>query len=159
MGATPYPNQCTLNSGLGIIAVGDQIWVGGFGATVLGYSMQRRNANTGDATGLWLKSLPHGVSDFKLVGTTLYASLGSPQYWAPAGLMWTEIEGAVPKLTDVSPGVGPHISLTFDNPVGITGPTLGPKVGPVTVNGATQVDSTHIDLSLDIHKPVTGIGF
>ena len=148
MGATPYPNQCILNSGVGIIAVGDQIWVGGHGASVLGYSMQRRNANTGNASALWYKSLVHGVSDFKFVGTTLYASLGSPQYWAQAGLMWTEIEGTIPNLTDISPGLTPqHISLTFDNPVTATAPTLGPAAGELGVSGTTQISPTQVDVA------------
>jgi len=62
-------------------------------------------------------------------------------------------------LTNVDPGTGPRLSLGFDGPVGITGPTLGPKVGPVNVLGATSVDATHIDVDLSIRPPASGVGF
>jgi hypothetical protein len=66
------------------------------------------------------------------------ASIGFPNVGAPV------------TLTDVSPGTGPRLSLTFDNPIGITGPTLGPASSGVAATGATQVDETHIDLDLAI---------
>jgi len=52
------------------------------------------------------------------------------------------------------------VRLTFDNPVGVAAsPTLGPKAGPITARSVAAVDGTNIDLGLDIHKPVSGIGF
>lgn len=57
---------------------------------------------------------------------------------------------APPNLIAVDPGAGPHLSLTFDNPVGITGPTIGAAAAGVAVTGATQVSETQIDLELAI---------
>jgi hypothetical protein len=53
-------------------------------------------------------------------------------------------------LTAVAPGVGPHLSLTFDNPVGITGPTIGPASSGLGVTGVTSISTTQIDLACAI---------
>jgi hypothetical protein len=53
-------------------------------------------------------------------------------------------------LVDVSPGTGPHLSLTFDGPVGITGPTIGAAADGLGVTGATQISATQIDLACAI---------
>ena len=80
---------------------------------------------------------------------------------AYAGTVTVPVQGenpvGIPNLTDVSPGVGPHISLTFDNPVGMVGPTIGPASSGLGVTGATQIDATHIDLATD-YPPVHPLG-
>jgi DNA-binding beta-propeller fold protein YncE len=62
------------------------------------------------------------------------------------------LAGGVPpaNLTAVDPGAGPHISLTFDNPVGITGPTIGGPSDGLGVTGVTQISTTQIDLACAI---------
>jgi hypothetical protein len=66
------------------------------------------------------------------------------------------IAGQVPaptgaaNLIAIAPGTGPHLSLTFNNPVGITGPTIGSAVDNLGVSGATQVSPTEIDLVCNI---------
>jgi hypothetical protein len=57
---------------------------------------------------------------------------------------------ASPNLTAVSPGTGPHISLTFDNPVGITGPTIGGPSDGLGVTGVSAISTTQIDLACAI---------
>jgi hypothetical protein len=81
-----------------------------------------------------------------------------PSMYNPA-TAWRYQAFSTPNLTNVTPRAGSKVGLTFDSAVGITGPTIGPKVGPINVSGVTQVDANNIDLALDIHKPVTGIGF
>jgi hypothetical protein len=53
-------------------------------------------------------------------------------------------------LVSVTPGPGPMLRLGFDVATGITGPTIGPAVSGLGVTGATQFDSTHIDLACAI---------
>ncbi len=95
--------------------------------------------------------LPAGFRHSLRIGNTVYFTLGATGgTWGKAGLMWCDISdlAAAPNLIDVSPGAGPHISLTFDNPVGIIGPALGPSVEGILVTGATQVAPAQIDLAL-----------
>ena len=67
------------------------------------------------------------------------------------------LDGAA-NLIDVSPGGGPRISLTFDNSVGVIGPTIGAASGGVAVTGVTAIDATHIDLDLAIAPTETLTG-
>jgi hypothetical protein len=59
---------------------------------------------------------------------------------------------AIPSLTQVNPRAGKGLGLVFDNPVGITGPTLGSPVDGIGLppGGVTQSDTTHIDIDIDI---------
>ena len=69
------------------------------------------------------------------------------------GRIWStrwETITAAPNLTDVTPGTGPHLSLTFDNPVGITGPTIGAASSGLGVTGVTAISTTQIDLACAI---------
>jgi hypothetical protein len=71
-----------------------------------------------------------------------------------AGTVEVPVQGenpvVAPNLTDVSPGAGPHISLTFDNPVGIVGPTIGAASDGLGVTGVTAISTTQIDLACAI---------
>jgi hypothetical protein len=94
-------------------------------------------------------------------GDNMWFVTGPSQY-SPA-VAWRYqafLTQVLPKLTAVDPGVGPHISLTFDNPVGITGPTIGPASSGIQVDSVTQIDTTHIDLNLTVagSAPAAPIG-
>jgi len=101
-----------------------------------------------------------GYNGANLWGPSTQASTASKVPILAAGYLWfpyinspdiwrvQSLKAVLPNLTDVSPGGGPHISLTFDNPVGITGPTFGPAVEGILVTGASQISSTQIDLAL-----------
>ena len=69
---------------------------------------------------------------------TFPTDVPSPAYGPPANLI------------AVDPGVGPHLSLTFDNSVGIIGPTIGPASDGLGVTGATAISTTQIDLACAI---------
>jgi hypothetical protein len=66
--------------------------------------------------------------------------------------MWTDVSDAVaaPSILAVYPTTGPGIRLTFDNPVGIIGPTIGGPVDGLGVTGVLQIDTTHIQLECAI---------
>ena len=111
--------------------------------------------NTGFGTSAISRSPNYlfNLSPDHLIGTTVYFIINGrfSADWGNTGIAWYDVAGLVPNLTDVSPGLTPqHISLTFDNAVGITGPTLGPKSGNLQVTSATALDSTHIDLGVSI---------
>jgi hypothetical protein len=55
--------------------------------------------------------------------------------------------GPPPSLINVSPGTGPRLSLTFDGPVGIIGPTIAGPMDGLGVTGATQILPAQIDLA------------
>jgi hypothetical protein len=61
-----------------------------------------------------------------------------------------EVPAITPNLTVVNPGTGPHISLTFDADVGITGPTIGAASSGLGVTGVTAISTTQIDLACAI---------
>jgi len=90
-----------------------------------------------------------------MVGNTLYFTMTAAGVSGTIhGLAYLETTVASPNLTNVSPGLTPqHISLTFDNPVTATAPTLGPAAGELGVSGATQISPTQIDLACAIAPP------
>ena len=76
-------------------------------------------------------------------------------YWDDlAGLTQTNFSGpgpfAAPNLITVTPMTGPVLRLEFDNPVGITGPTITGPVDGLGVTGATQISTVLIDLACAI---------
>lgn len=58
--------------------------------------------------------------------------------------------GPPANLITVTPRTGPTLRLGFDNPVGITGPTIGAATAGVGCTGATQIAAATIDLALAI---------
>jgi hypothetical protein len=139
----------------GIAVCGDHVMIGG---TV--EQLQRRSTANGClGSGYWpqgnsaITGAP-GAGIVVDVDYTVYFAL----HWAglassgAGGLMWTTFDSAAatPNLTNVSPGTGPHLSLTFDNPVGITGPTIGAASSGLGVTGVTAISTTQIDLACAI---------
>lgn len=152
-----------ISAGYGIIICGDTM-VSGSSVLSPG-SVQRRgtgspryNSGVSSSSGTYA---PHArpLASFCKVGATVYGAPNGNNAFGWAGIVWMDFTKADANLTNVTPRDAAKLRLTFDAAVGMTGPTLGPTVGPVGVSAATQVDSTNIDVSLDIHKPVTGIGF
>jgi hypothetical protein len=138
-------------SGVGI--AGDSVIIGGQ-PTNPGATQRRGTAPPRYSGGYWWSAgsaypaIPRPLKYFCVLGTTVYASPSANAAWGWAGIVWMDVSAVVPSLTDVSPGAGPHISLTFDNPVGVVGPTLGPAAAGISVTSVAQLDSTHIDLNL-----------
>jgi hypothetical protein len=84
-------------------------------------------------------------------GNNLWFVTGPSQYTPATAWRYTAfLTPVTPALTAVDPGVGPHLSLTFDNPVGITGPTIGGPSDGLGVTGVTQISTTQIDLACAI---------
>ena len=152
LNSTLQPTKSLVTGTYGAYIIGNIMYVGGDGSNVGSYSLQRRNTNTGEPAGLWYKSLPHGVMDMIQVGNTLFLSLGGEQYWALSGIAWSDMSDQLPapNLTAVTPGAGPHLSLTFDAQVGITGPTIGSPADRLGVTGVTAISTTQIDLACAI---------
>ena len=108
-----------------------------------------------------------GYAAAQLGRSALYASNVTPQFvigpklfmlmqgrassgFGQTGIAWTQLEGTTPNLTAVDPGAGPHLSLTFDAEVGITGPTIGAASDGLGVTGVTAISTTQIDLACAI---------
>jgi hypothetical protein len=68
-----------------------------------------------------------------------------------------EVPLITPNLTAVTPSTGPRVSLTFDNPIGVVGPTIGPASSGLGILGVNQVDARHLDLLTD-YPPIHPLG-
>ena len=152
-------------NGAGVGIIGDSVVLAG-GAANPGPASCRVTAPPRYSAGYWSSlgtypGTPRAGAYFLAVGNTLYSSPSASGVTGWAGIAWLDhsdyLMPITPNLTAVAPGAGPRISLTFDNPVGITGPTLGPASSGLGVTGATQIDATHIDLATD-YPPVHPLG-
>ena len=152
----PYSGSYTAVSAYAIGYDGANIYTSQGGG---GTGVQIMDPGTGAQLGIMAPI--NGYTGSELYGQELNILLAGGKMWFPQAIASLGVTSSVwhmptfvtptPSLTDVSPGLTPqHISLTFDNPVGITGPTLGPKSGNLQVTSATQVDTTHIDLGVSI---------
>lgn len=152
-----------INQGTTVLVNVDHVWAGGGGTT--GFRVSRRSTSPTAVTGqlstwsakndgnwIWL---PNHPCPQIIVNGTIYFAIGGPvnaYSWTACAVGWVEdtTPAAAANLTDVNPGTGPHISLIFDSPVGITGPTIGAASSGLGVTGVTAISSTQIDLACAI---------
>jgi hypothetical protein len=135
--------------GNGILCYGDVLYGAESGAPTR--AIQRRSTSPtvvdgyGAKSGAYWYNIAQPARPQIVAGSTIYFSMGGV-----ANIGWLESDTAapvIPNLTDVSPGTGPHISLTFDNMVTATAPTLGPASGELGVSGASQISPTQVDIA------------
>lgn len=106
----------------------------------------------------WINTAPAGRIPTGATGASPMAfAFDGTRIWSSNGLATpsyvTSFESTppAPTLLDVSPGTGPTIDLTFDLPVNVGSPTIGPTVEDLTVNGAAQ--NGEDGLTLDVSFP------
>lgn len=148
--AIPGPSEA-------IAVAGGNLYVGG----TLNRTQRREIKSGMPGQGYWHQStaaLPNALGPGVVVGKTLFAALGFVAAAAGnGGLAWTDFDAAGANLTSVDPGTGPHISLTFDTDVGLTGPTIGPASSGLGVTGVTAISATQIDLACAL-RPDAPVG-
>ena len=155
-----------INVGIGVLADGDVVYTGG-GATE--QFMVRRSTSivtswaTNYAAPVLSKTAAYlfNVTPLFKIDNTVYCmtSCRASLTWGSVGVAWFDVNdaAAVPNLTAVTPGTGPRISLTFDNPVTATAPTIGGASSGLGVTGVTEISATQIDLACAI-RPDAPVG-
>jgi hypothetical protein len=148
--------DASISGGGGIGVFGDSVLVG---STTIspGISQRRTTALPFKTGGSWtvLGTYPGTASpcwNFCTVGTRVFGALGNGGIgWRYGGITYTDFDHlTTPTITNVDPGVGPHITLTFNSSVAATAPTIGAATDGVGVTGVTQVSTTVVDLNLAI---------
>ena len=129
---------------------GEDLWASSVSSASPNYRVVRLRGDTG--VPVETLTTPYGACRAIVRAVNNLWFITGPSQYNPA-VAWRYqgfLSPVVPNLTDVSPGAGPHISLTFDNAVGITGPTIGAAADGLGVTGATQISATQIDLACAI---------
>jgi hypothetical protein len=82
---------------------------------------------------------------------TLYWSNFGNGAWITGGVGYLSYDGSsIPELTNVDPGTGPHLTLTFSSAVDALATDIGSAADGVGVTGVTQMSSVVVDLNLAV---------